>query len=98
MIHLAAFVLCVAGFTALAFGVRRQQRDKLGGSLPPAVTYGLRAVGAGALLAALGTLIAGFGWSLGLVMFSGHTSIAAGIVYCGLIGYLRSSLRRMRHP
>jgi len=98
MIHLAAFVLCVAGFTALAFGVRRQQRDIIGGSLPPAATYGLRAVGAGALLAAIGTLIAGYGWNLGLVMFSGHTSIAAGIVLCGLIGYLRTRPRKIRHP
>lgn len=98
MIHCAALVLCVAGFAALAFGVRRQQRDILGGSLPTAVTHGLRAVGAGALLGALGALIAGYGWSLGLVMFSGHTSIAAGIVFCGLIGYLRTSPRRMRHP
>lgn len=98
MIHLAALVLCLAGFAALAFGARRQQRDILGGALRPAATYGLRAAGTGALLGALGALVLGYGWSLGLVMFSGHTSIAAGIVYCGLIGYLRTNPRSMRHP
>jgi hypothetical protein len=98
MIHLAALVLCLAGFTALALAVRRQQRDILGGALRPVATYVLRAVGTGGLLGALGALIAGYGWSLGLVMFSGHTSIAAGIVLCGLIGYLRSNPRQARHP
>jgi hypothetical protein len=97
MTHLAAFVLCLAGFAALAFATRRQQRDILGGSLRSAATYGLRVAGACALLSALGILVAKYGWSLGLVMLGGHTSLAAGIVYCVLIGLVRTHGPRSRH-
>ena len=96
MNHLLAFVLCLAGFIALAFAMRRQQRDIIGRSLRSVTTYVLRAAGACALLLALGILVAQKGWSFGLVMFSGHTSIAAGIVLCALIGYARFYARTLR--
>ena len=96
MIHLAALVLCLAGFTALAFATRRQQRDVIGGPLRLSTTYVLRVVGACALLFALGMLVAREGWSLGLVMFSGHTSLTAAIVYCALIGLVRRDARTLR--
>ncbi|MDO9561476.1 MAG: DUF3325 family protein [Bradyrhizobium sp.] len=89
MSHLLAFALCLAGFAALAFAVHRQQRDIFGRSLPLATTWVLRVLGACALLLALGVLVAWHGWSLGLVMFSGHTSLVSGIVYCMLVGYSR---------
>ena len=97
MSHLLPFVLCLAGFTALAFATRRQQRDIIGRSLRSATTYVLRVAGACALLFALGILVAWHGWSLGLVMFSGHTSITAGIVFCALIGHARIYPRKLRH-
>jgi hypothetical protein len=37
------------------------------------------------------------GWSLGLVMFSGHTSLTAAIVYCVLIGLARRHASTLRH-
>lgn len=89
MVHTFAFALCLAGFAALAFSVDRQQRDLFRHSLREPVTRALRVGGAGALLLALGVLVAGQGWSFGLVMFSGHTTLAAGIVYCALIGFKR---------
>ncbi|MDQ8730072.1 DUF3325 domain-containing protein [Bradyrhizobium sp. LHD-71] len=89
MSHLLAFMLCLAGFAALAFAMRRHQRDVLGGPLPPPKTYALRVAGGAALLSALGILVTQQGWSLGLVSFSGHASITAGIVYCALAGYMR---------
>jgi len=89
MNHLAAFALCLAGFTALAFASRRQQRDIVGKVLRSTTTYALRLAGASALLLALGFLVAEKGWSIGLVIFSGQTSIAAGIVLCALIGQAR---------
>lgn len=95
--HLLAFALCLAGFAALAFATRRQQRDVLGRILPPATTHVLRVAGTGALLLALGVLVARHGWSLGLVMFSGHTSLVAGIVYCALLGYAQTHPRTLRH-
>ena len=89
MNHLLPFALCVAGFTALAFAVRRQQRDIMGRPLRLTTTYVLRVAGACALLLALGFLVTEKGWSIGLVIFSGQTSIAAGIVLCALIGQAR---------
>jgi hypothetical protein len=90
MSHLAAFGLCLAGFAALAFATRRQQRDIIGRSLRLTTTNLLRGAGVCALLCALAVLVAWNGWSLGLVMFSGHTSLNAGIVYCVLVGYART--------
>ncbi|MEH2498121.1 hypothetical protein V1294_004600 [Bradyrhizobium sp. AZCC 1678] len=89
MNHLLPFALSLAGFTALAFALSRQQRDIIGRPLQPTTTYVLRVAGTCALLFALGILVAEKGWSIGLVMFSGHTSIAAGIVLCALIGQAR---------
>ena len=93
MIHLPSFVLCLAGFGALALAVKRQQREIIGRLLPPGTTYALRAAAACALLLALGLVGAAAGWSLGLVMFSGHTTLAAGFVYCGLLAYARAYAR-----
>ena len=75
MSHLLAFVLCLAGFAALAFAMRRQQRDIIGRSLRSTTTYVLRVRRRLRSAVALGVLVAWKGWSLGLVMFSGHTSI-----------------------
>jgi len=97
MSDLISAALCLAGFTALAFAARRQQRDIIGRPLWPATTYLLRVSGACALLSALGILVAGRGWSLGLVMFSGHTSMTAGIVYCVLAVYALRRARILRH-
>jgi hypothetical protein len=97
MNHLLAFVSCLAGFAALAFAMRRQQRDIFGRSLGFATTFVLRASGACALLIALGILVAGRGWSHGLVIFSGLTSVAAGVVLCALIGHSRLFARTLRH-
>ena len=90
--HLLSFVLCLTGFAALALATPRQHREIVGRPLRLSTKYLLRAIGTFALLAALGLLVAWNGWSLGLVMFSGHTSLAAGLLYCSLIGYVRYSL------
>jgi len=97
MSHLLSFVLCLAGFTALAVAVRRQQRDVIGRFLPLATTYVLRVLGSCSVLLALVVLVASHGWSFGLVMFSGYTSIASGIVYCMLVGYSRMHSSPLRH-
>lgn len=97
MNHLFAFMLSLAGFAALATAMHRQQRDLFGTALGPARTRILRLAGSAALLGALAVLVAQHGWGLGLVMFSGHTSLAAGVVVCVLIGYLRTQGPRVRH-
>ncbi|QUS39406.1 DUF3325 domain-containing protein [Tardiphaga alba] len=91
MSHLFALMLCVAGFASLALATHRQQRDVFKRALRPAMTYALRTVGSCALLLALGVLVAQAGWGLGLVMFSGHTSLAAGVVLVALIARMRMS-------
>lgn len=96
MNHLLAFSLCLAGCGALAMATRRQQRDIMGRSLRLTTTYLLRAFGACALLAALGLLVTSQGWGLGLVMFSGHSSIIAAVVYCALVAYGRIQSRLLR--
>ena len=97
MSHLFAFVLSLVGFAALASATHRQQRDLFGKALQPARTRILRFVGAAVVLGALAILVAHHGWGLGLVMLSGHTSLAAGIVVCGLIGYARMQGHKPRH-
>jgi hypothetical protein len=96
MSHLPPFLLCLAGFAALAFAMDRQQQDLVGRSLPASATDTLRVAGTGCLLLALGLLVTWQGWGLGLVMFSGHTSLAAGIVHCAIIGYTRGYPRSSR--
>lgn len=96
MIHLVALVLSLTGFAALACAARRQQRDLFGGSLGSAATQGFRLAGASALLGALAVLVAWHGWGLALVMYSGHTSLAAGIVGAVLIVYGRSARPKFR--
>ncbi|WP_322516405.1 DUF3325 domain-containing protein [Rhodopseudomonas palustris] len=96
MMHALAFALCLAGFVALALATRRQQHEVIGRSLPRGPVRALRIVGAIALLIALGVLVAWHGWGLGLVMFSGHTTLAAGVVYCALIARVRMAGRTAR--
>lgn len=87
MTHLLAFALCLAGFVALACAIQRQHRDLFKSPLSRTTKYVLRTVGTCFLLLALAVLVGWRGWSLGLVMFSGHTSIAAGFVFCILAAY-----------
>lgn len=96
MSHLLAFVLSLVGFAALACATHRQQRDLFSKALRIATTRALRLAGTVALLGALWALVAKYGWGLGLVMFSGHTSLAAGVVASVLIGYMRMPRRRSR--
>jgi len=88
MNHLWPIVLCLVGFFALACAMERQQDELFSQALPRAVTNALRVLGACLLLSALGLVVAWQGWGLGLVMYSGYTSLAAGMVYCALLGCL----------
>jgi hypothetical protein len=83
--HLLTVVLCLAGFAALAAATERQQEALLGRRLGGSPSRRLRLAGAILLLVALAFLVASQGWGLGLVMYSGHTSLAAGCVHVALI-------------
>ena len=83
--HLLAALLCLAGFAALAAATERQQHVLPARDLPRGGSRALRIAAAILLLVAFAALIAEEGWAMGLVMYSGHTSLAAGCVYCALI-------------
>lgn len=89
MSHLPPFVLCLTGFALLALATDRQQRDLIRRPLSSPVVSALRLAASCLLVVALSLLVYWHGGGLGLVMFSGHTSLGAGIVYCVLIGYSR---------
>jgi len=93
MTHLVVFLLCLGGFASLAAATERQQEEQLGRALARPTTRILRWTGWSALfLGAIGA-VATHGWSLGLVIYSGHTSLCAGMVFVSLI-----TRKRLRHP
>lgn len=94
MHHLLTFVTCLAAFVALALGTERPQDDLFGQPLAPRATWVFRLAGWGALALALAIIVQAQGWGMGLVSYSGHTSLAAGIVLCALIVYSRTRRRR----
>lgn len=93
-VHLLTFVICVAGFLALALATERQQDELFGQALPSKATRALRLSGWSALLVALYAIVQAQGWGMGLVSYSGHTSLAAGVVLAGLIAHSRVRERR----
>jgi len=87
--HMVVFLLCAAGFAALALAMDRHQQDVLGRALPPRATQLLRGAGWALLLAALWQAVGAKGWALGLVAYSGHASAAAGLVFVALLAWNR---------
>jgi TRAP-type C4-dicarboxylate transport system permease small subunit len=85
MSHLLTLLFCLLGFIALALAMERQQDELFDRSLPQRTTRQLRLLGSALLLLALGVITAAQGWGMGLVSYSGHTSLAAGVVYGVLI-------------
>lgn len=85
MINISVWVLCVASFAVLALSMPRQQEDLFGAELASRPTRAMRFAGWGGLVVALWLLVASQGWALGLVSYSGHTSVAAGLVYLSLV-------------
>jgi hypothetical protein len=82
-------VLCIAAFACLALSMERHQENLFGHALAAGLTRGLRIAGWIALVLALRMIVDDDGWALGLVRYSGCTSLAAGIVFGALIGYER---------
>lgn len=85
MTHALVLASSVAGFAALALATERQQDELLGHTLPGGVARALRVIGWGLLLVALAGAVRNWGWAFGLVAYSGHTSLAAGVVYAAAL-------------
>ncbi|MDM0120618.1 DUF3325 domain-containing protein [Variovorax arabinosiphilus] len=94
MTHLAVFLLSTLGFAALALAMERHQEDLFGHALAATTTRWLRLAGVAALLLALGVTVRAQGWGVGLVSFSGHTSLGAGLVFGVLVVIERTRPRR----
>lgn len=92
--HGLTFVLSLLAFAALALAMERHQQDVWGRELASRHTRWLRAAGWLLLLLALWPAVAAQGWGEGLVAYSGHTSAAAGLVFCALLGWSRLQDRR----
>ncbi|MEC5397814.1 DUF3325 domain-containing protein [Uliginosibacterium sp. H1] len=85
MSHLFTFLLSLAGFAALALAMSRHQREVFGKALGAMASRRWRVAGWVCLLLALAFVVAREGWGLGLVLYSGHTSLAAAIVLGALV-------------
>lgn len=83
--RLFALLLCVFAFASLAMAMARHQEAVFGRTLPAAGSRCFRGAGWSGLLIALWLIVADQGWALGLVDYSGSTSVAAGVVYGALI-------------
>jgi hypothetical protein len=94
MMPIFALVLCVPAFACLAMAMERHQETLFGARLPAVLSCVLRGAGWCVLLVALWLAVAGKGWALGLVWYSGCTSFAAGIVYGLLIVCAKRTLAR----
>ena len=94
MSHLAILLLCVFGFAALAVVMERHREDLFGRPMVPATARSLRVAGWAALLLALAVAVRAQGWALGLVSYSGHTSLSAALVFGLLIVQARRKGRR----
>lgn len=84
-----ALLLCVPAFACLAVATERHQAMLFGAALSRTSTRALRGAGWLGLLVALWLAVASRGWALGLVWYSGCTSLAAGAIYAVLIAYER---------
>lgn len=89
MIHALVFLLSLSGFGCLALSMERHQRDLLKRALTATSSRRLRCAGTGLLMVALGVCVAARGPGLGLAEFSGHTSLAAGLLVVAMALHLR---------
>ena len=94
MTHLAVFLLSTLGFAALALAMERHQEDLFGHALAARATRWLRMAGWAALGLALVVIVKVQGWGVGLVSFSGHTSLGGGLVFGALVVIERTRPRR----
>lgn len=98
VMDIVTLCLCIVGMALLALGTEQQQGVLLSHALPAGFRRMLQCMGAFIVLQVLLQQGLWHGWPLGLVYFSGQTSVAAGAVYLMLIAARgRKSRARSRH-
>ncbi|WP_250454509.1 DUF3325 domain-containing protein [Caballeronia sp. ATUFL_M2_KS44] len=93
MTPMLAVVVCIASFSCLAMAMERHQLTLFKRLMTRGQTHAFRIAGWCGLAFALWMLVANEGWAMGLVRYSGCTSLGAGIVYIALIACERVSAR-----
>jgi hypothetical protein len=96
MTHALTLVFCIVAFASLAVSMERHQRALFARALPPGQSRGFRIAGWCALVLALRFIVDDDGWAMGLVRYSGCTSLAAALVFGALIVYERTRSARER--
>jgi len=89
MTHFASLLICVGAFAALAMATERAQPMIRSARVASRDNVRSRTSCWALLLASLAIVVGAQGWGLGLVSYSGHTSVAAGLVFLGLIARQR---------
>ena len=87
--HGLIFLPALTGFLCLALCMYRHQMDVFDREFSRHTVVLLRCAGWASLLISLFVAAHYMGWGFGLVAYSGHTSIAAGLVFSGLLLYER---------
>jgi hypothetical protein len=82
-------IFCLISFAFLAVSMERHQQTLFRAPLDAGRTRGFRIAGWCGLVLALRFIVDDEGWALGLVGYSGCTSLAAGLVFGALIFYAR---------
>ena len=89
MTYLLTILFCVISFSFIAFSMDRHQTAVWRRALPAGQSRGFRIAGWCGLVLALRFITDHDGWAFGLVGYSGCTSLAAGLVFGGLVIYER---------
>ncbi len=85
MIHFGILIIAFFGFGLVALSMDRHQEDVFKRELPQTTSRALRWGGWLLLVVGLAVAVHGYGWALGLVAYSGHTSAAAALVFLLLL-------------
>lgn len=78
--HIVLLLMSWLGFLCLGLAMVRHQEDVFEREMPVSVTRILRSIGWLLLVVAAVMAVQQFGWGKGLAAYSGHTSVAAGLV------------------
>ncbi|MDO5101662.1 MAG: DUF3325 domain-containing protein [Lautropia sp.] len=92
--HLLPLLLSCTGFSLLALSMARHQEDVWRRLLAPRPTLIMRCSGWALLMLALLLSVQSLGLGMGLVSWFGQLSMAAGLVFVGLLIHQRLKSRR----
>lgn len=87
--HAVIFCIALAGFFATCLASSRQQERLFGRTIHGGAQVLLRFVACASFCAALVYAVHEAGWSFGFVIWFGHLSLAAGVVFLSLIVFDR---------